>query len=250
MEKIRQYIYYFIIGIISLIALTFLPMIGSAIGMGWNVPTTTVGWVVWAAVKLIVAVINILIFHSFMCQAKLNIKDNENYKEAMLILSKAKKEHRPRSPRKWNAEQYGKKGVTIFVTSALATVALTQAILAFDWVSMLTYLFTIIMCLIFGVLQMKSAENYWIEEFWQYAQIVRDTQMEEAELEELKKEEEINDEEIPDDIYRGVGIPGAENGESGSLYVDLRSFIVYKKKGLIWSKIGIWNNGGIKYYVD
>lgn len=249
MEKIKQYIYYFIIGIISLIALTFLPMIGSAIGMGWNVPTTTVGWVVWAAVKLIVAVINILIFHSFMCQAKLNIKDNEKYKEAMLILSKAKKEHRPRSPRKWNAEQYGKKGVTIFLTSALATVALTQAILSFDWVSMLTYLFTIIMGLIFGVMQMKSAENYWAEEFWQYAQIVRDTQMEEAELEELKKEE-INEGAIPDDIYRGVGIPGAENGESGSLYVDLRSLIVYKKKGLIWSKIGIWNNGGIKYYVD
>lgn len=192
MEKIRQYIYYFIIGIISLIALTFLPMIGSAIGMGWNVPTTTVGWVVWAAVKLIVAVINILIFHSFMCQAKLNIKDNEKYKEAMLILSKAKKEHKPRSPRKWNAEQYGKKGVTIFVTSALATVALTQAILSFDWVSMLTYLFTIIMGLIFGVLQMKSAENYWTDEVLQYAQIVRDTKMEEAELEELKKEEEIN----------------------------------------------------------
>lgn len=249
MEKIRQYIYYFIIGIISLIALTFLPMIGSVIGMGWNVPTTTVGWVVWAAVKLIVAVINILIFHSFMCQAKINIKDNEKYKEAMLILSKAKKEHRPRSPRKWNAEQYGKKGVTIFVTSALATVALTQAILSFDWVSMLTYLFTIIMGLIFGVMQMKSAENYWTEEFWQYAQIVRDTQMEEAELEELKKEE-INEGAIPDDIYRGVGIPGAENGESGSLYVDLRSLIVYKKKGLIWSKIGIWNNGRVKYYVD
>lgn len=190
MDKIKQYIYYFIIGIVSLIALTFLPLIGSRVGMAWNVPTTVVGWVVWVAVKLIVSVINILIFHSFMCQAKLNIRNNEHYIEAQAILSRAKKEHKPRGPRKWNAEQYGKKGVTIFITSALATVALTQAILTFDWVSMLTYLFTIILGLIFGILQMKNAENYWTEEYWQYAIIVRDTQKEEAELEELKKEEE------------------------------------------------------------
>lgn len=192
MDKVKQCIYYFIIGIVSLLALTFLPLIGSTVGMGWNVPSTVVGWVVWCAVKMIVAVINILIFHSFMCQAKLNIKENSHYKEAMMILSRAKKEHKPRSPKKWNAEQYGRKGVTIFITSALATVALTQAILTFDWVSMLTYLFTILMGIIFGVLQMKHAEEYWTEEFWQYAIIVRDTKMEEAELEELKKEEEKN----------------------------------------------------------
>lgn len=196
MDKVRQYIYYFIIGILSLITLTFLPMIGSAIGLGWNVPTTAVGWIVWAAVKLIMAVINVLIFHSFMCQAKLNVKDNEKYRQAMEILSKAKEEHAPRSPRKWNAEQYGKKGVTIFITTALATVALTQAMLTFDWVSMLTYLFTIIMGLIFGVLQMKTAENYWTDEFYRYAIIVKETQEEEKNLEELKKEEELKHVEI------------------------------------------------------
>lgn len=241
MDKVRQYIYYFIIGILSLITLTFLPMIGSAIGLDWNVPTTAVGWIVWAAVKLIMAVINVLIFHSFMCQAKLNVKDNEKYRQAMDILSKAKEEHAPRSPRKWNAEQYGKKGVTIFITTALATIALTQAMLTFDWVSMLTYLFTIIMGLIFGVLQMKTAENYWTDEFYRYAIIVKETQEEEKNLEQLKKEEENM---IPADSikYKGIGPPGIEQGEKGSLYLDVRSLIVYKKN-IVWKRVGILQGG-------
>lgn len=75
----------------------------------------------------------------------------------------------PKSPHKWVSQQYGKKGTTIFLTTALSSIALTQAILSFDYVSMLTYLFTIIMGLIFGVLQMKTAEDYWTDEYLQYA---------------------------------------------------------------------------------
>lgn len=174
MDKIRQWMYYFIIGIVSLIALCFLPMIGSTAGLGWNTPNTTVGWIVWITLKVIVAILNVLIFHCFMLQAKLNVKDNERYNEARNILRQNEiKEFVPRGPLQWNKEQYGHKGVTIFVTTALSTVALTQAMLTFDWMAMLTYLITIIMGLIFGVLQMKTAEEYWTDEFWQYAQQTR-----------------------------------------------------------------------------
>ena len=173
MDKIRQWMYYFIIGIVSLIALCFLPMIGSDIGLGWNIPNTIVGWIVWVTVKLIVAVLNVLIFHCFMLQAKINIKENERYKEAQEILRITnKKEFIPRSPSTWNKKQYGQKGITIFITTGLSTVALAQALLTFDWMSMLTYLFTIVMGLIFGIMQMKTAEDYWTDEFWQYAKIV------------------------------------------------------------------------------
>lgn len=183
MDKIRQWMYYFVIGIVSMIALCFLPMIGSTAGLGWNTPNTFVGWIVWVTVKLIVAVLNVLIFHCFMLQAKINIKDNEKYLEAKQILSENEiKEFVPRSPNLWNRQQYGHKGVTIFITTALSTVALTQAMLAFDWMSMLTYLFTIIMGLIFGIMQMKTAEDYWTDEFWQYAQKV------ERDMELAKKE--------------------------------------------------------------
>ena len=179
MDKVKQYLYYFIIGIISLIALMFLPMLGTSVGLAWNIPNTTVGWIVWVVTKLIVAVINILIFHCFMCQAKVNIKDNDNYKKARDILINQKvKEVLPKSPHRWNIEQYGKKGITIFLASALSTVALTQALLTFDWVSMLTYLFTIIMGLIFGILQMKTAEEYWTSEYLEYALLYQQQQAE------------------------------------------------------------------------
>ena len=173
MDKIKQWMYYFLIGIVSLMSLCFLPMIGSDVGLGWNLPNTAVGWIVWVVVKLIVAVLNVLLFHCFMQQAKINIKDNERYQEALEILRMINLEdYIPRGPVEWTMLQYKQKGITIFLTTALSTVALTQAILSFDWMAMLTYLFTIIMGLIFGIMQMKTAEEYWTDEFWQYAKKV------------------------------------------------------------------------------
>lgn len=182
MDKVKQGMYYIVVGVVSFISLVFLPMIGSTIGLGWNIPDTEVGWIIWVGSKIIVATLNVLIFHCFMCQAKLNIKDNENYKKAREILLDVKlKEIRPRSPRKWNAEQYGKKGVTIFITSSMTVVALTQAVLSFDYISMLTYLFAIIMGLIFGILQMKTAEEYWTREYLEYALYRQELALKQAE---------------------------------------------------------------------
>jgi hypothetical protein len=144
-----------------------------------------------------VAVLNVLIIHCFMLQAKLNIKENEKYKEAKELLSTNKvKEFVPRSPNAWNRQQYGQKGVTIFITTSLSTVALTQAMLTFDWMSMLTYLFTIIMGLIFGIMQMKTAEDYWTDEFWQYAQKVK------RDLELAKEESNKQRDDIASDTGR------------------------------------------------
>lgn len=180
MDKVKQYLNYVIIGIVSLIALVFLPMLGSTIGLNWNIPNTLVGWIVWVVVKLIVATLNVLIFYCFMQQAKVNVKDNENYKKARdILINQKEKEILPKSPNKWSSQQYIKKGTTIFLTTGLSTIALTQAILTFDYISMLTYLFTIIMGLIFGVLEMKTAEEYWTDEYLQYA---------------LMKERELNQE--------------------------------------------------------
>lgn len=105
-----------------------------------------------------------------MEQAKLNIADNAKYKAANeLLYAIAPKIYDPRSPQKFNKEEYGKKGITIFVATALSAVALTQAILSFDYMSMLTYLFTILMGLIFGIIQMKKAEIYWTQEYYDFA---------------------------------------------------------------------------------
>lgn len=183
-EKAKQNMYYILIGIISFISVAFLPMVGSTVGLGWKLPDTPTGWVVWAISRLIIATINVLIFYSFMEQAKLNVAKDPHYIEATEILLKAKKaDHTPRSPQKWQALQYGKRGTKIFISSALSVVALGQAILSFDWVSMLAYIFTIAMGVVFGVLQMKKAEAYWTDEFYRYALMIKE--------EEAKKPEEI-----------------------------------------------------------
>lgn len=174
MDKIKQWTYYIIIGVVSFISLVFLPMIGTTLNIGWNLPNTPAGWVVWVGSKLIVAVINVLIFYSFLQQGKLNVKNDENYKKAREILVQQKvKNVLPKSPAKWNAKQYSTKGVTIFITTGLTTIALGQALLAFDWISMLSYLFTIIMGVIFGILSMKSAEEYWSDEYYRYALMIQ-----------------------------------------------------------------------------
>lgn len=145
-------------------------MVGSEVGLNWNLPSTTVGWIVYIVTKLIVAVINVLIFHCFMEQAKLNIADNENYKKANeMLYAIAPDVYDPRSPHLFNKQEYGKKGIFIFVTTLLSAFALTQAVLSFDYVSMLTYLFTIIMGLVFGIIQMKKAEVYWTQEYYDFA---------------------------------------------------------------------------------
>lgn len=219
--KVKQSMYYFIIGIISFIALVFLPMIGSSVGLGWNIPDTTVGWIVWIAVKIIVAAINVLIFHSFMQQAKLNIKDNPSYVEARDILVKVKvKNVIPRSPKSWNFQQYMKKGTTIFFTTGLATIALTQALLTFDWMSMLTYLFTIIMGLIFGVLQMKSAEEYWTDEYYRYALMVKEEKEKSEREAEAKRALEMAQEER--NKQTNVYLDNVERGHFLGTRVDKR----------------------------
>ena len=183
-DKAKQNMYYILIGIISFISVAFLPMVGSTVGLGWKLPDTPTGWVVWAISRLIIATINVLIFYSFMEQAKLNVAKDPHYIEATEILLKAKKaDHTPRSPRKWQALQYGKRGTKIFISSAMSVVALGQAILSFDWVSMLAFIFTIAMGIVFGVLQMKKAEAYWTDEFYRYALMIKE--------EEAKKPEEI-----------------------------------------------------------
>lgn len=170
----RKWQYYIIIGVISLIAVFFLPMVGSEADLAWKLPNTFVGWVVYVVTKLLIAAINMMLFYCFMEQAKVNVKDNEKYIEANEILLKHlnKKELIPRGPEAWTKKQYGTKGVTIFATTIFSAVGLTQAILTFDWISMLTYIFTIIMGIIFGVIQMNNAELYWTEEYWKYAKMV------------------------------------------------------------------------------
>lgn len=169
-EQFRIYVNYFIIAIVSIFSCAFLPMIGSTVGLSWNLPSNTVEWIVWITTKVIVGVINMILFYCFMEQAKINVRNDERYIKANTILDRIRsREIKPKGPHRWQAGQYGVKGTTIFITSALSTFALTQAILSYDIISLITYLFTITMGIIFGILQMRKAELYWTDEYYMYA---------------------------------------------------------------------------------
>jgi hypothetical protein len=156
-------------------------MVGSEVGMAWDLPTTTAGWSVWVATKLIVSILNVLLFHCFMEQAKINVRDNERYKASFDKLYKvAGKLYKPRSPKEWNKKEYGTKAVTLFIFTALSTIAFTQAILTFDYMSLLSYLFTIILGVVFGIIQMKKAELYWTTEFCDFADNFYETHKEDT----------------------------------------------------------------------
>lgn len=169
-EKLMQYVYYILIGIVSILALVFLPMIGSDLSGGFQWPKTTMAWCIYIGSKVSVALINIISFHAFVQQAKINVRDNENYKRAKEILGKYKpKEYHPRSPKVFNGQQYGSKGIGVVISSILATFVFTEAILRFDWVVMLAYLFTVTLNIVFGIMTMLKNQTYWTTEYLDYA---------------------------------------------------------------------------------
>lgn len=170
-EKIKQYQGYLIILILSLVCIFFLPALGSNVGLAFIVPDTPAGWLIWVVSKLAVVTINMLLFDQFVRQAKRNVKDNENFKKAQEIFNELKSEEKEEllPPKKYLGKLYRSKGIKVVVSSMLSVVAFSSAILTFDWVTMLSYLFTIIGGIVFGWITMASVEEYWTEDYYKLA---------------------------------------------------------------------------------
>ena len=193
-EKWRLYQNYIIIGILSFLSVFFLPLLGTEVGLGFKVPNTWAGWLVWAITKLCVVTINILLLDQFIKQAKVNIKDNQRFKEAddyyTLNSNDGEEEYLP-APKEYISKLYKNKGITTTVTSALSVFGLTSAILTFDWVSMLTYLFTIVFGIIFGWMTMNNVEEYWTDTY--YRRYKRDKIKRDMELAQKECTEQVDD---------------------------------------------------------
>ena len=170
-NKAKQYGNYIVIGLVSLLAVTFLPFIGSSFTGAIELPKSWLDWCVFIFSRVIVAVLNIIIFNSFLSQAKINIKDDVNFIRANEIMSRITKQFKvqPRSPRKYLGAAWTRKGTTIFVSSILSSFVLAEAILNFNLTLFLSYSFTILMGCIFGYMQMNDAEAYWTNEYLIYA---------------------------------------------------------------------------------
>lgn len=180
LERISQYSNYIIIAVASIISVFFFPFVGSELGLALTLPDTTAGWIVFVGTKLWVAFINILIFHCFVSQARLNIKENKRYLEAEEIMLHTATAAKPLSPQQFFVKEYSVKGSSVFIVSVLSAFSLAQAVLTFDLLMMLSYLFTIIMGLIAGFIEMKKVEEYWTIDYLNYAKEYR-RQVEEKE---------------------------------------------------------------------
>ena len=176
-KGVQDYLYYFMIAIVSLFAMFLIPCCGSTVGMEWNFPNSVVGWIVFITSKLTVAIVNILIFHGFIKQSRINIRDNPSYLEAMKILNDVgRKTYTPRSLAEINKKEYGHKMITIFVSSMFSAFSFSQAILTFAITSLISYRITVLFGIIFGLLEMKKYEDYYTHEFVDYAKYIQEKQ--------------------------------------------------------------------------
>ena len=191
----RQYLYYVIIGIFTFIVLVFMPMLGSSIDGGLKLPQGKGAWVMFVITRLFIAITNIIIFYSFMQQAKLNVRNNEYYKAANEILLKTKnaKEKKPMSPKKWETSQYLKKGTTITLGTVFALFSLSQAILTYKYTDLISYVLLIFLATVFGIFQMKKAEIYWTTEYYRYAKMIEEENKPVEEIQKINDTEVIND---------------------------------------------------------
>ena len=171
MEKTwRDYINYYLIGFISIAIPLIFSLVGSAAGLAIILPTTIAGWIVWAIQLIMVGGANVAVFHCFIQQAKINVKDNERFITANKLLNQIQsKDNIARSPKQFFRREYGGKAISLFITSALSVFSLGQAILSFNLITLISYLITMSIGVIASYLEMKKVEEFWIEEYYQFA---------------------------------------------------------------------------------
>lgn len=169
----RLYQNYIIIALLSIVSVGFLPMLGSSVGLGFMLPDTFAGWMVYITTKTCIVVINILIFDQFVKQGKVNVKDDPRFLEAEKILQEHDKYEEEILPASFYIKKmYKSKMTTTAIFTILGVFGFTHAMLTFDWVSMLSYMFTIAMGLVFGWISMNQSEEIWSEKHYKYAKKV------------------------------------------------------------------------------
>lgn len=169
---------YIIIALLSCAAVFFLPMLGSSVGMALLIPDTFAGWAVYLITKFCIVVINLLIFDQFMKRAKINASSDSLFQEAERIMRELigeEKDEEPAPAQYYIKKMYRSKMLSTAIFTILGVFGFTNAVLTFDWVSMLSYFFTIMMGLIYGWAAMADAEQIWIEKHYTYAKYLQKT---------------------------------------------------------------------------
>lgn len=163
---------YLIMIITSIVMLLFPPFMGSIAGLGWAFPTTPAGWIVWAILNISSAIFNCLLFYAFIEQGKDNVKEDPKQLAAidMLKVNNIVEEKILLSPQQIEAREWKTKAVWIAVGTLLGTIALTQAILQFDAIRLISQILALTVGLIFGILEQKKIEWTYTDHYLAYAE--------------------------------------------------------------------------------
>lgn len=198
-ESINKYAYYIMILLIALLAVFVPPLCLGAISGDFSLafPTTPSAWVVWGIVNGSSIIANISILVLFKLQAKKNCLEHPNYIKAVEILdevSKVNQVYIPRSPGQMDIEEYVKKVIFIILFTLGSFIAISNLIISFDILTLISTLISMITTLIVSWTSMLNNEEYWTKEYLMYAEYIKNKTLEEslktAEKEESEKEKE------------------------------------------------------------
>lgn len=96
--------------------------------------------------------------------------------------------------------------------SVLASISLTEALLVFDAIALITYTITLFFGFITGIVQMAQVEVYWTEEYWSYAKkIERDMELAK---EELAKQRDASGDDSRGDVLLATACSDDSNGNN------------------------------------
>ena len=191
-EAFKNYKNYGIIIVLTLVTVTVFPLLGTSVGMEANYPNTVAGWIVWSVIKIALCVDNVFIFQAFVDQAELNVQYEPRYIEARDIVRKYRiGKYNPMSPEERRKKMFSKK-IIITVLTSLISVALTEAILKYNFADLIAYTISMLMAVVFGILSMADQEKYWIEEFYDYAITIKEEEEKKQAENKAFEEEAIN----------------------------------------------------------
>lgn len=172
-EQLKLYTYYILIAILSLLSVIVFPILNSTADISDTFPKDPTGWVMYCLIRVLVVVMNMLIFSNFLQQSKLNVKDEENYKRANEILGRCKpKDYHPRSPKQYLTKEYTVKGAFLVVGTVASLFVIGNAIINYDYMLLIATVFSVITSIVFGIMTMRKAEIYYVSEYLDYALLI------------------------------------------------------------------------------
>lgn len=192
-ESINKYAYYIMILLIALLAVFVPPLCLGAISGDFRLafPDTPSAWAVWGIINGSSIIANISILVLFKLQAKKNCLEHPNYIKATKILDEVSKVNRvyiPRSPSRMDIDDYVKKVVFIILFTLGSFIAISNLIISFDILTLISTLISMITTLVVSWTSMINNEEYWTKEYLMYAEYMQEESLKTAEKEESMKE--------------------------------------------------------------